>query len=327
MDHFVEQVERRLAEALGSTAADGGGQVVLLDAARHLCLADRAKRARPRFVHRLGAALGVDEEALVDVAVAAEMMHAASLLHDDVIDEGTTRRGLETVNARWSNTVAVLGGDMLLCLALGCLDDYARTVTSEAIDTVARMTTAVMEEVACREEAAPPSLQTWRRIAQGKTGVLLGWCGRAVARLAGASDRVADGLAEVGVRLGVAFQLADDLLDFAPQATAKTGLADLRNGNPSHPVIRACEADPALARRVTALRTVSSPTDAAVQAVAARIVAGGTITAGLAELRDEVRAVRAELAGLGPAADEIAGWAADVVWRVERAFDLEEQHA
>ena len=89
----------------------------LLLAARHLCL-KAGKRARPMLMKIFGDTLGVPEVKLIDPAVAAELIHAASLLHDDVVDNGMFRRGKPTVNARWGNIVAVMSGDLLLSGAL-----------------------------------------------------------------------------------------------------------------------------------------------------------------------------------------------------------------
>src|SRR5690242_8647116 len=85
----------------------------ILAVMRDVCLAPRAKRVRPRLVRFFGQAVGVDPMTLIPVAVAAELCHTASLLHDDVVDDGHERRGVPTMNTRVGNPAAVLGGDLL----------------------------------------------------------------------------------------------------------------------------------------------------------------------------------------------------------------------
>src|SRR5438045_1371625 len=102
---FLVGVERELDRSLPERGD------TLLSAARHLCIGGGGKRARPMLVQIFGELAGVgDDAALLDMAVAAELIHSASLLHDDVVDGGMQRRGRATVNARWGNTVAVMSG-------------------------------------------------------------------------------------------------------------------------------------------------------------------------------------------------------------------------
>src|SRR5512144_1649282 len=110
---FLSEVEQAMDEALQTSVGD-----TLMDAARHLCMGGGGKRARPMLVRLFGDAVGAPDEHLVDVAVAAELIHSASLLHDDVVDAGMFRRGRPTANARWGNVVAVMSGDLLLSGAL-----------------------------------------------------------------------------------------------------------------------------------------------------------------------------------------------------------------
>src|SRR5688500_11603790 len=117
-DRFLDQVEEGLGSALaeGPATGEAADGAILREAVRRLCLAPGAKRVRPRLVAHFGEALGVPPAGLVDVAVAAELIHAGSLLHDDVVDHARLRRGRPTANAEWGNLVAVLSGD--LCLTL-----------------------------------------------------------------------------------------------------------------------------------------------------------------------------------------------------------------
>lgn len=242
MDSFLREVEARIVSYLERPAPD-----TLRAAASHLVLADGAKRARPRLTQSFGAALGVPNQPLVDIATAAELIHSASLLHDDVIDAGTLRRGRATANARFGNHAAVLSGDMVICLALQALRGHPAETTALGIDVIAQMTAGAIREVEARGN---PLLDytAWRAIARDKTGVLFAFCGAAPALWAGDRD-AASAFSEVGDRLGVAFQLADDLHD-ADERRGKDAFADLRQRNPSSLIALASEASPSFRGRL-----------------------------------------------------------------------------
>jgi geranylgeranyl pyrophosphate synthase len=237
--NFLELFETSLDEFLASPAYVDREPRILMEAARYLSLGPGAKRMRPLLVHHFGAAVDVSMEARIDIAVSAELMHAASLMHDDVVDAGTVRRGRPTVNAQWNNSVAVLSGDLMLCLALIRLADHHREVSLDAVDLVAQMTWAAMHEVECRGDVYL-TVARWQAIAEGKTGALLSWCGTSPAKIAG-QEESAWRLGRCGHHLGIAFQLADDLGDLLNRKMGKDPLADIRNRNPSYPIAVALE--------------------------------------------------------------------------------------
>jgi len=238
---FLQEFETRIERALTAQAPEGLEQSeILLQAGKHLAKAPGAKRARPRLVMHFGKIVGVEEaDHLLDIAIAGEFIHGASLLHDDVIDDGTLRRGRETANSRWNNAVAVLGGDVMLCISIQALANLPRQVTNEAVGVVATMSRAAVLEVETRGMIDLP-LEQWRAIAKGKTGVLFGWCGRAPAHLVGDED-AAERFKRCGELLGIAFQLADDLKDLADDDSGKNRFADIHNRNPSFPILWAAQ--------------------------------------------------------------------------------------
>ena len=236
-ERFVSRVEGKLDALLSR------GHGKLDEAARHICLAPKAKRARPRLCYLFGQALGVDSPLLEDVAVTVELIHTASLLHDDVIDEGDVRRGFPTVNAKWDNLVAVLTGDLMLSGALLQLEKHPVPVIMGAARVVYQMTRAAMFEADSRGNL-DLTLEEWESIATGKTGVLFGWCGEAAGHLAERPD-MAKKFSRCGHLLGVAFQMADDLLDLKGGAS-KDPFADISNRNPSYPLLRAIQISPSL---------------------------------------------------------------------------------
>lgn len=306
---FVRTVETRLRELLaeGDDHAPEGRRV-LTAATRHLTLAPAAKRARPQLVHHFGTLLDVSSDSRCAIAIAAELVHTASLLHDDVIDEGTERRDRPTVNRKWDNISAVLSGDALLCAALKRLQRFTPAVTALAVDVVDEMTESIMHEVRSRHriDLAP---RDWEVIAGGKTGSLFGFCGAAPALVA---DRRgdADRLEACGRHLGLAFQLADDLKDVLSQESGKDRYADIRNGNPSYPLIRAVDDDPSVGEDLEAFWDGHDD--------APSIAELGTAIAATDALEATRRRIRREvdnaLEALGtdsdrPGGRQIAGWA------------------
>ena len=225
MDSLVVELEERLAALLS-----GYPNSTLAAAARHLCLAEGAKRARPQLTYAFGEALGVPSDASLEIALASELIHSASLLHDDVVDAGTLRRGRPTANSLFGNHAAVLSGDLLICFALQSLRNHPPASTALAVEVIAKMTHAAIFEVESRG-VADLSYDDWQSIALGKTGILFGFCGAASAIFA-EDEKARHDLMEVGERLGVAFQLADDLADVRTD-TNKNAFADIRQRNPS----------------------------------------------------------------------------------------------
>ncbi len=312
---FLDRVDTRLEFVLRvDPAADDAETERLLEAARGLCLAG-GKRARPWLAWLLGSALGAPEDGLLDLAVAAECIHAASLLHDDVVDEGTERRGIPTANARWGNLAAVLSGDLLLTVALSQLRRHPPTLHHAAVDTVAAMTRATLREAGARGRTDLPPAR-WRAIAWGKTGVLFGFCGTGAGLLAG-DPSAAERLCLACGHLGVAFQIADDLADLCHRTDGKDPGADLRNRNPTLPVLLAAHDHPEVGE---ALRRAwaRDPVDLAEAArVAARVRATDAVPRTLEALAEEVAAAEAALAPwvTRPEIARVLAWAHALVAR------------
>ncbi len=245
---FLRRVEGRLDEVVRvDPRADDERTEALVAAARHLVGAG-GKRARPWFTMLLGEAFLLPPRPLCDLAVCVELIHAASLLHDDVVDAGTRRRGRPTANAVWGNLTAVLSGDLLLTLALSELRAHPPALHHAAVDTVAEMTRATLREAAARGQVDLTPAR-WFQIAGGKTGALFALCGRGVGLLANRPGD-ADALASAGSHLGLAFQIADDLDDLLGRTAGKDPFADLRNRNPNLGVALAVESSPSLGREL-----------------------------------------------------------------------------
>jgi octaprenyl-diphosphate synthase len=292
---FVDAVELRLRHSLqpqsqSQTQANSADRI-LSEASQHLSLAQAAKRARPRLLLYFSRAIGNEtsetNQALVDAAVVAELIHTASLMHDDVIDEASMRRGRDSVNARWSNCVAVLGGDAMLCTGLQLLEPYGMSLMQRALEVVAQMTRGVVLEVQSRRQTDITEA-TWRAIADGKTGILFGWCGWAPAELAGNAD-VAERFRRCGHHLGVAFQLADDLKDLTGADKGKPRYADIRTGTPAFPLVWATARSELVRERLSELwATDEALTDEEVHAAGALVLESGALEATREALRVEI---------------------------------------
>lgn len=300
---FLERFEIQLREALNQDLPKGLEESRMLDdAGAYLSTSPGAKRARPRLVYHFGTAIGAPQEALLDIAVAGEFIHAASLLHDDVVDEGTLRRGRPTVNAKWNNATAVLGGDVMLCTSIRTLANLPRPITNEAVEVVAIMSRAAILEVESRGNAHLP-IDTWKAIAQGKTGVLFGWCGRSPARLiddANAMER----FKTCGEHLGMAFQMADDLKDITSGDSGKNRFADIVNRNPSYPLLFAAARDATIKQALQDLWQKPSISNTEADQMGQRVLATGASTA-----TQEAMLQHVDLAfeALGPYRDQDGG--------------------
>lgn len=243
---FIEAVEQALrARVTPVEAAAEPGQLIGRIAA-HLTTARGAHRVRPLVVQLVGTSLGAAPERLVELAAAAELIHTASLFHDDVVDGGQVRRGLPSANASFGNAASVLAGDWVLSRAFGSLQAYPHALTVYAVELVAEMSIGALAEVEARGR---PGLtpEAWRWLAERKCGLLFGFAARAAALVAGRPD-LAPRLHDAFCALGVAFQKADDLKDVLDPGSGKDRFADLRNQNPSWATACAVQNSPAYAR-------------------------------------------------------------------------------
>lgn len=303
LEAFVAQVEIALAKALETgTHAGPSGPEILMEAARNLCLADAAKRARPRLTFLFGQAIDAPVDALVDVAVAGELIHAGSLLHDDVVDRADLRRGKPTANAIWGPTAAVLSGDLVLTLAFMQLVDRPRIITTEAVETIATMSRGVMAEVLARGRVELP-LDEWRAIVQGKTGSLFAWCARGAALLED-DPATAARFGDCAGHLGVAFQLADDLLDMQRLGSGKDAFSDILNREPTYPILVAAGRSDQVRREVTRLWHAPRVSPEEAEALGRAVLATGAGSETVERLRSEVEAA---MAALGPFAERPGG--------------------
>lgn len=196
-----------------------------------------------------------DAPGVVPGAVVIELTHLATLYHDDVMDEAPVRRGSQSANARWDNTVAILTGDYLFAQASEILADLGPELIRIQARTFSRLVRGQIRETVGPAEGSD-AIAHYISVLADKTGSLIATSGRFGAMLAGAPADVVDRLADACEAIGVAWQLGDDLIDVAALSddSGKTPGTDLREGIRTLPVLYALASDdPADARLRTLL--------------------------------------------------------------------------
>ena len=209
--------------------------------ARHLVEAG-GKRFRPLMV-LLAAQFGdPNAKGVIPSAVVVELTHLATLYHDDVMDEATVRRGAQSANSRWGNTVAILSGDFLFARSSKILADLGPQAVRIQAETFERLVIGQLRETTGPVNGEDP-VQHHLDVLAGKTGSLIAAAGRYGALMSGVSEELTEQIAQFGEAIGIAFQLSDDLLDIQSNNSGKTPGTDLREGIKTLPVLLAL-ADP-----------------------------------------------------------------------------------
>jgi heptaprenyl diphosphate synthase len=257
------------------------------------------KRFRP-LVTVLSAHFGDPQRAeVVPAAAVIELTHLATLYHDDVMDEATVRRGAESANARWDNTVAILTGDFLFSRASILLADLGPWAVRLQAQTFERLVTGQIHETIGAAPDADP-IAHYLGVLADKTGSLIATAAEFGAHFAGADPGVIANLRRFAEQIGVAFQVSDDILDIASDSTesGKTPGTDLREGIATLPVLYALRSGDAGAERLREL--VGEPlVDDARHAEALRLLRASAALeearATVAGYADDARAILAEL--------------------------------
>jgi heptaprenyl diphosphate synthase len=212
---------------------------VLATSATHL-MAAGGKRLRPIMV-LLAAQFGDPADPrVIQAAIALELTHLATLYHDDVMDEADVRRGTVSANSRWGNSVAILTGDFLFARASALLAELGTDAIRIQAETFGLLVTGQLAEtVGCQPGEDP--LEHYISVVRHKTASLFATSGRFGAMFSGASPEVVERMTPACLALGVAFQLADDILDVASasEQSGKTPGTDLREGVRTLPMLHA----------------------------------------------------------------------------------------
>ncbi|MDP9253883.1 MAG: polyprenyl synthetase family protein [Verrucomicrobiota bacterium] len=210
----------------------------------------RGKRLRPLVALLSGGATGTMTAEHVDLAVIVELIHIATLVHDDIMDEAERRRAQPTVNARWGNSLSVLLGDCLFAHALNLATDFENADISRTIARAAREVCS--GEIIQTQHRFDLHLATedYLRIVKMKTGSLFAAASELGATISGADPATISALKEYGLKIGTAYQIYDDCLDIAgnEKETGKTLGTDLRKGKLTLPVLMLLHSSPVLER-------------------------------------------------------------------------------
>ena len=215
--------------------------VVLINQIGHHLIRSGGKRLRPLLLLLSARALDYRGEDHITLAAVVELIHSATLLHDDVVDGSDLRRGQKTANAIWGNAASVLVGDFLYATSFRMM---VRVGKMRVIEVMAETTSAIAEgEVLQLLNTHNPSAteERYLQVIWRKTAILFSAAARLPAILADAPEEIEKALAEYGLRLGIAFQLVDDILDYRadPEALGKSLGDDLAEGKPTLPLIYA----------------------------------------------------------------------------------------
>ncbi len=241
----LDAVEAKLRDQVRSSHA-------FVDEAARYLIAAGGKRFRPLLVALTGHLGDPTGRGLVDAGVIVELVHLATLYHDDVIDEASARRGTPSANHRWDNTVAILTGDYLFARASELSADLGVEVTRIMAQTLAELCEGQIAEVQGSAGALPPDVPQleptrahYLSVVSGKTASLIATSCRYGAMLSGVPADGVEAAADYGWNVGMAFQLSDDILDIASdhEDSGKTPGTDLREGVRTLPVLHALEVD------------------------------------------------------------------------------------
>ena len=203
------------------------------ETSRHLVVAG-GKRFRP-LITILGSMVGTGiNENVIKAAAVCELTHLATLYHDDVMDEAPLRRGVESANSRWGNSVAILTGDYLFAKMSQILAELGPEAVKLQADTFERLVIGQILETQGPSANEDP-LEHYLRVVADKTGSLIATSLRFGSMFAGCSKAEIETLTEFGEKIGIAFQLADDIIDIASDSldSGKTPGTDLREGIPT----------------------------------------------------------------------------------------------
>lgn len=270
------------------------GESIVHKSAHHLLEAG-GKRLRPMCVvlaSRLGS--GLDDRTR-GFGVAVELVHCATLLHDDVVDVGDQRRGQPSARTLYGNAASIFAGDWLLIEAL------RKVRAAEMPDVLVRLLDIIDEMIFAEaiqlenRGRVDARLATYMRVVEGKTAALFRWAMHAGAKAGGLDEEMCAALGDFGLHLGVAFQLIDDVIDYSEDdaQTGKSTFADLREGKMTYPVIVALERDPLLRQVIEDL--IRQPPGEVSPALRTRLLAGLRRTGALESSRD-LAVEKAELA-------------------------------
>ena len=239
-DNIVKLIADDLSAVEAKLTENTASEYSFVDMAVQHVVEGGGKRLRPILVLLSAKAGGYEGSDAHTLAAVVELIHVASLVHDDVLDEATIRRGRETLQTKWGNKVAVLVGDYLHARVLSML--VSRRADDPAMEILADTTQAMCEgEVIHAYKSGDFDIteEEYLKIISFKTGKLIAASCTLGAHLGTKDQQQTDALTTYGQQIGTAFQIVDDLLDFVedPEKLGKNAFGDLREGKLTYPII------------------------------------------------------------------------------------------
>lgn len=257
------------------------------ETAGHLAAAG-GKRLRP-LLTLIAAQYGdPNRYEVIQAAVVAELTHLATLYHDDVMDDAPLRRGVESANNRWGNTVAILTGDYLFAKCSALLADLGPAAVRLQAQTFERLVIGQIMETQGPEAGEDP-LAHYLQVVADKTGSLIAASARYGALVSGATNEIMENVTIFGEKIGIAFQLADDIIDISSESkdSGKTPGTDLREGVPTLVTLRVLASTKESDRELQKL--LSAPIES--EGVVAEVLAALRSHSALAESRAQLFAI------------------------------------
>ena len=289
----VGRIEEMIATELRS------GDELMTEAVLHLFEAG-GKRFRPLFTV-LSAQIGPDPDAWqVTVGGAVlELVHLATLYHDDVMDEAQMRRGVPSANARWGNNIAILAGDYLFATASRLVSQLGPDAVRIIAETFALLVTGQMRETKGAGDA-DDAVAHYLKVVAEKTACLIAASGQFGGTFAGANADQVERLSRIGAIVGTVFQISDDIIDISsgPDESGKLPGTDLREGVHTLPVLYALEETGPAADRLREILKGPVTDDETLAEALNLLRASGGIAAAKATVAQYAAQARAELAGL-----------------------------
>ncbi|AFV90399.1 Polyprenyl synthetase [Acidipropionibacterium acidipropionici ATCC 4875] len=314
---FTDFVSAKLELVEQELSRQAGSDTPFIDQAANHIIEAGGKRFRPLLVvlcSRFGGQ--VADEDLVRAAVVMELTHVASLYHDDVMDEADLRRGAESANHRYGNSVAIMVGDYLFARASETVAELGTDYVRLQARTFARLVQGQIAETRGPAEGDDP-LEHYLSVVADKTGSLIAAAAVFGGMVSGASPEVLDALGRFGEEIGEVFQLSDDLIDITSTRTGKTPGTDLREGVATLPVLLLqASTDPA-DQELKKLLAADLSSDDALERALEGLRANHVIGEARADIQRRADLARAHLASLpaGEHRDALAALCDEVVSR------------
>ena len=257
-DFFAEVTALVNAELDWLVPAEGEQPQKLRDAIRWSLFAG-GKHFRPALVFAVGRTFGASDEKLVRTAAAVEMIHTYSLIHDDLpsMDDDDLRRGRQTCHKKFGEATAILAGDALQALSFQAIGEDAHLSPEMRLDLISRLARAAAKMVVGQQldleaEGTSVGIDDIEDIHRNKTGALICFSAEAGAMIGGANEIELDAVSSFGKKLGLLFQIKDDLLDVTQttEQLGKTAGKDVQSAKATYPAMRGIEESERLARQV-----------------------------------------------------------------------------